>query len=260
MKTFFLTGCWFALVMFAQAKERQVVAEDNAATPPYKEGWKSTGGGSGFGEWTFQTLKAEGVESHAGFYIAETANQPDLHGVALQDKAFGLYANGVRFEVAAAFRPMKKSLAVGQTFSFLIEHGSAFTKKFNEDDPGTGSIGLTLRTGDAAGSVDDYNHGARFEFGAYEGKATYQIYDGGTESDTGIPLATGGLSVSFTLTAPDSYELEVTTLADHKTTTLKDRHLGGEAGGLIESFCIFDRDGEKYDAYFNGFQVLGDSE
>ncbi len=245
-----------SLTLAPAAPERQILAEDDASNPPYKEGWKSSGGGTGFGDWTFQSLQEAGAESHAGFFLAEAANQPDLHGAALQGKAFGLFANGIRFEVATAFRPLKKPLAVGQTFSLLMEHGPSFTKRFAEDDPATGSIGFTLRTGQAAGSVEDYNHGARFEFGAYEGQANYQIYDGTAEQDSGIPLQTGGLSVSFTLVTADTYELEVTTLADHKTTTLKDRHLGGDPGAALESFCIFNRDGEKSDAYFNGFQIL----
>ena len=146
---------------------------------------------------------------------------------------------------------------MGQTFSFLIEHG-AIQKKSAQDDPATGAIGLTLRGGSAAGEVGDYNKGARFEFGCYEGRATYWIYDGSADRDTGIPVSDAGLSVSFTLVTLDTYDLEVTALADKKTATLKGRKLGGEAGAKIESFCVFDRDGERFDAYFNGFQVAGE--
>ena len=242
-----------------EAGERMILAEDDASDAAYKSGWKSAGGGMGFREWTFQTLKAGAGETHAGFFVAEPGHNADLNGIAIRSKAFGLYANGVGFESAAAFRALKTPLAVGQTFSFLFEHGK-IQKKFDRDDPATGAIGITLRAANAAGAVGDYNKGARFEFGCYEGRQTYQIYDGGSERDSGVALTDAGLSISFTLVTADTYDLEITTLADKKTTTLKARKLGGKGGAGIESFCIFDRDGEKADAYFNGFQVTGERE
>jgi hypothetical protein len=250
-----LLGCATA----ALSKDRLILSEDDASTAAYREGWKSDGGGTGFGAWAFSVLTAPEGETHAGFFPAEAAKQPELKGAAIRGRAFGLFANGVGFEVAAAFRPIKRPLAVGQTFSFLMENGT-IAKKFDRDDPGTGAIGLTLRTGQAAGNVDDYNRGARFEFGAYEGTATYQIFDGEAEHDSGIPLTNGGLSISVTLITADTYDLEVANLADGKITTLKGRKLGGTAGAALESFCIFDRDGESSDAFFNGFQISGESE
>lgn len=255
----FLTLILIPGFVSAQAGDRMVLAEDDASDPLYKEGWKEEGGGTGLGAWTFQSLKTERTQSHAGFFIAETARNSDLNGIAIRGRAFGLFANGVGFEIASAFRPLKKPLMVGQTFSFLIEH-AGIVKKFEQDDPATGSIGIVLRAGNAKDSVEDYNKGARFEFGCYEGKGTYQIYDGEPAGDTAIPLTDAGLSVSFTLVTPDTYDLEITTLSDKKTTTLKGRKLGGEAGTKVGSVCIFDRDGEKSDAFFNGFQITGERE
>lgn len=254
----------FALILLlapvaARGGERMVLAEDDASDPIYKEGWKAEGGGTGLGAWTFQFSKVENAQSHAGFFIAETVRNQELNGIAIRGRAFGLFANGTGFETATAFRPLKKPLLPGQTFSFLIEHDT-IVKKFEQDDPATGSIGIVLRAGNAADSPADYNKGARFEFGCYEGKGTYQIYDGETNADTAVPLTDGGLTVSFTLVTPDTYDLEITTLADKKTTALKGRKLGGDVGKIIGSLCIFDRDGEKSDAYFNGFQITGDRE
>ena len=242
----------------ARAGEQRILAEDDASSSAYSAGWKNSGGGTGLRDWTFQTLKAAGGETHAGFYLAESAHA-DLQGVAIRGKAFGLYANGVGFEVAAAFRQFKKPLAIGQTFSFLIKHGE-IVKIFDKDDPATGSIGITLRSGNAADKAADYNKGARFEFGCYESERTYRIYDGESAHDTGVPLTGGGLSVSLTLLTADSYDIEITSLADKKTTTLSARKLGGTAGGKIESLCIFNRDGERSDAFFNGFQITGEIE
>lgn len=241
------------------AGDRRVLAEDDASNTAYKDAWTSAGAGLGFRDWTLRTLKASNGESNAGFFIADKSRDPALGGVAIRDRAFGLYANGSGFEIAAAFRALKKPLTVGQTFSFLMKH-SVIEKKFAVDDPATGSIGITLRSGDASENVDDYHKAARFELGCYEGSATYRIYDGGTEQDTGIALTAGGLSVSLTLTGADTYDLEITTLVDKKTTVLTGRKLGGTAGEKIASFCVFNRDGEKSDAFFNGFQITGEIE
>ena len=241
------------------AGDRRILAEDDASNAAYKDRWTSSGAGLGFRDWTLRTLKAEKGESNAGFFIADKSRHKELGGVAIRDRAFGLYANGNGFEIAAAFRPLKKPLAVGQTFSFLLQHGP-FEKKFAQDDPAKGSIGLTLRSGNACENVADYHKAARFEFGCYDGSPTYRIFDGGTEPDTGIALTAGGLSVSLTLVSADTYDLEITTLADKKTTVFPGRKLGGTTGEKIESFCAFDRNGEKSDAYFNGFQITGEIE
>lgn len=256
MKPQLLLLCFALSALSAHAADAIVLAEDDASDPAYKSEWKAEGGGTGFAEWTFKTAQGASGESHAGFFIAETARNPDMKPVAIRDKAFGFFANGAGFEIAAAFRPLKKPLAVGQTFSFLFETGE-FAKKFDQDDAAPGSVGVTLRSGNAAAGVEDYNKDARLEFGSYAGKPNYQIFDGETTQDTGVPLTSGGLTVSITLATADTYDVEITTLADKKKTTLKGRKLGGTAGAKIESFCLFNRNWEKNDAFFNGLQITG---
>jgi hypothetical protein len=253
-----LTSFVLLAALSMEAGEVMILAEDDASDPAYKAGWSGGGSVLGFRDWTFKTLKAASGNSSAGFFIVEKGRNPDLNGIAIRDKAFGLYANGTGFEAAVAFRPLKKPLAVGQTLSFLIEHGT-IGRKFDKDDPGGGAIGVTLRSGNEAGGIGDYNKRTRFEFGCFEGQGTYRVYDGSPDRDTRIALTDGGLSVSVTLVTIDTYDLEVTTLADRKTNTFTGRRLGGESGGAIESFCIFNRDGEKSDAFFNGFQISGES-
>jgi hypothetical protein len=244
-----------ALALPLRAGEATLLAEDDATSPQYRSSWGKATGGLGFHGWDFRTRKKAEGDSHAGFYLATTQQNPDLNGIAIRGKAFGLYANGAGFEAAVAFRPLKKPLTPGQTFSFLLEH-RPIEKRSTQDDPATGAIGLALRTGRASENVEDYKTGARFEFGCYEGGRSYLIFDGTAEKDTGIPLTDGGLSVSLTLVTADTYDLEVTTLADHQTFTFKGRRLAGPADTKIESFAIFNRDGEKSDAYFNGFQII----
>jgi hypothetical protein len=228
------------------------VAEDDASQSAYGGQWdNSKNGGSGFSNWTL-TTEGNDNDRHSGFFIADTKDKPDLNGIAKNDKAFGLFANGSGFEQAVAYRAFEKPLAVGDSFSFMMENGT-FESKFEKDDPTPGSIGLTLRTSNANSSVADYNKDAVFEFGYYQGKNNYQIYDATENADSGVAFVDSGVSVTVTLTGADTYDLEIQTLKDKKLTKLPGRKL--KAGEPIQSLAIFDRNGEKNDAFFNQFQV-----
>jgi hypothetical protein len=242
------TTCLFA--------EAVTVGEDDASESAYGGGWgNDKNGGSGFGGWTL-TNEGNDDDRHSGFYIAETKNNPDLNGIAKNDKAFGLFANGSGFEQAVAYRTFEKPLALGDSFSFMLENGS-FEKKFEKDDPAGAAVGVVLRSGNANASTSDYNNGARFEIGYYNGKGNYQIYDGTDNSDSGVAFTDAGISVTVTLTDADSYDLEIQTMKDKKLTKLPGRKLKGS--GAIESFALFNRNSEKYDVYFNQFQISRDS-
>lgn len=242
-----------SLLFFAHpaTAEPTNVAEDDASQSAYGGGWDNgKNGGTGFGAWTV-TSEGNDNDRHAGFYIAETKDKPDLNGIAKGDKAFGLYANGSGFEQAVAYRALEKPLTVGDSFSFMMENG-VFQKKFEKDDLTPGSVGLVLRTGNTNSSTNDYNSGAVFEFGYYNGKGNYQIYDATENTDSGVAFVDSGISVTVTLTAADTYDLEIQTMKDKKVTKLPGRKL---KSGAIESFAIFDRNSEKNDAFFNQLQV-----
>lgn len=240
-----------SLILLADATN---VAEDDASQSAYGGNWdNSKNGGSGFSAWTL-TTEGNDDSRHSGFYIADPKNNPDLNGVQKNDKAFGLFANGSGFEQAVAYRAFDKPLQTGDSFSFMMENGQ-FEKKFDKDDPTPGSIGLVLRTGNANSSVADYNKDGAFEFGYYQGKGNYQIYDGSgaDKTDSGVAFTDSGISVTVTITGADSYDLEIQTLSDKKVTKLPGRKF--TSSGPIQSMAIFDRNGEKNDAYFNQFQV-----
>src|SRR5438105_4420060 len=184
--------------------ESTVIAEDDASQSAYGGQWdNSKNGGSGFGNWSL-TTEGNDNDRHSGLFIADTKNNPDLNGVAKNDKAFGLFANGPGFEQAVGYRAFEKPLQAGDSFSFMIENGP-FEKKFDKDDPTPGSIGLVLRTTNANSSVADYNKDAVFEFGYYNGKDNYQVYDGSgaDKADSGVPFTDAGISVTVTITGPD---------------------------------------------------------
>jgi hypothetical protein len=251
---------WFPLLFLclaipAYADDAPPVAQDDASNASYGGGWSDGGnGGAGFNPWGFETHTGSG-NSFAGFYIASNSDHPDVKIAPATGKAFALYANGTDFESAAAFRAFTVPVAAGQSVVLSWETGQ-YERKFDTDSPLQGSVGVTLRTGTSWSSADDYNNGSRFEFGVYQGVANYQVYDGQDDHDTGVPFSEGGVKLKFTLVSPDTYNLDITTLADQKTKTLTGRKLAGGAGGAIDSLCIFDRNWEKNDAYFAGLEVL----
>ena len=258
MKT--ITICALAVVCTltqSWAKPLTVIGEDSADQGDYSSGWQAnTGGAAGFGKWTMQIATESGVNSNAGFYVASTNEKQDLKGAAIGGKAFGMYANGVGFEVATAYRPFEKPLKVGQSFSFLMEHGE-IQKKFDTDAPNaSGSIGLTLSSTTDSATTDQYNKDVRFEIGYYQQSGAYTIYDGDGTKKLDVPVSAGALSVTFTLVTADTYDLEITVVATKETSHITSRKLGGIPASPISSFCLFDRNGETNDAYFNGFQLL----
>ena len=231
-------------------------AEDDASQSAYGGSWDSgKNGGSGFGAWTL-TSEGSGENRYSGFFIAETKTHLDLNGIAKNDKAFGMYANGAGFEQAVAYRAFEKPLQIGDSFSFMMENGP-FEKKFDKDDPTPGSIGIVLRTSNANASVADYNKEATFEFGHYQGKSNYQIYDGNDNADSGVAFVDSGVSVTVTLKTADTYDLEIQTLRDKRITKLPGRKL--KSSSPIQSLALFNRNGEKYDAFFNQLQVTHES-
>ncbi len=249
---------FFAIVALLCAASVHVQAsaaevKDDAGQGIYSGGWNEPGGGTGFGDWKFQENHGA-TDSYAGHFLADTGTNPEAASIAPGSKAFGLYANGPEFEVATASRAFSTALKSGDTFSFQMAN-PVIEQKGASDNPGAGAIGLTLRNGNASDGPDDYNKGSRFEIINLKGEANYQVYDGETTHDTGVAYSDKGITVTIKLTGADTYNLEITRLADNKTTKLNARKLG--ASGAVESFCVFNRNGEKADGFFNNFQVSG---
>jgi hypothetical protein len=232
--------------------EPELVAHDNASNAAYFDGWKNVEA-KGFGEWAFQETISKD-QSYAGHFIADRDQNEDLDHCAIDNKAFGLFANGTGFEQAVAFRAFKEALQAGDTFTILLEHGE-IGKKFESDDDAKGAIGFALRSGNETGSVNDYKTGARFILTFKQGGENYVITDSEESFDTEVPWSDAGMQIKFTLTGDDSYDLEVTTLATMETKKFANRNLGGDSAKPIESVALFNRDGEKSDAFFNSLRV-----
>jgi hypothetical protein len=223
---------------------------DQASGSVYETGWKEgTTGGTGFGNWILKSNGNPDQKSYAGFYLAKEQEKPGIAPLATDGKAWGIFADGEGFQETCAFRPFSSPLTSGQTFSIEL-----MTPNPKSNSGSTGSIGLTLRTGNTSEKPTDYNQGARFEFTALEGKPNYQIFDGSDASDSGLPISIGGVRLEMTLTSNDLYDLKIIPLGGGSPLELKGRKLGGTAGAPIDSLAIFNRDSEA-NAFFNKLTV-----
>jgi len=219
---------------------------DDAGGPAYNDDWKEDkASGTGFGNWILKSNGNPEKKSYAGFYLAKEQEKPGIAPLATSGKAWGIFADGEGFQETCAFRPFSSPLAAGQCFSVEL-----ITPNPKSNSGTTGSIGLTLRSGNASEKPTDYNQGARFEFTALEGKPNYQIFDGSDPSDSGNSIPIGGVRLEFTLKDKDLYDLRITPLGGGTPIELKDRKLGGTAGAPLESLAIFNRDSEA-NAFFN---------
>jgi hypothetical protein len=223
---------------------------DTAGEPCYETGWnEGTTGGTGFGNWKLKSNGNPDQKSFAGFYLAKEQEKPGIAPLATDGKAWGIFADGQGFQETCAFRPFSSPLTSGQTFSIEL-----MTPNPKSNSGSTGSIGLTLRSGNTSEKPTDYNQGARFEFTALEGKPNYQIFDGSDASDSGVPIPIGGVRLEMTLTSNDLYDLKIIPLGGGSPLDLKGRKLGGSAGAPIDSLAIFNRDSEA-NAFFNKLTV-----
>jgi hypothetical protein len=262
MKTTHITCLLAATTLTLAHADRVNVAEDDASASSYNDGWNSDqNGGTGFRGWIHRSNSGDGEagESHAGFFIGNVSDHPDLDNAAMRDKVFGMFANGVDYEAAVAFRTFDEPLQVGDAFSLMME-SDEIVPKFDTDISDPGQVGFALRAGTASGEWSEFESDARLRFVIEEGNGNYQIHDGEDDPDSGVLVTPQGVAVTVLLVTPDTYDLEITDLGTGETTELAGRKLAGDADGALQSFAVFDIDGERADTYFNGFQVSRSAE
>jgi hypothetical protein len=252
---------WFQVVILllsavgspAAAQLLVNIAEDTAGN--YEGGWESgANGGYGFEPWQLRARSGD-KGSYAGFFIAHPANHARLENIARR-RAFGMYANGVEFEEAVAFRSFQRPLQAGDAFSLLLKHGRIRTgAQKGAVEPG--SVGVSLRSGHADADVADQENGYRFQFVYVEGARTYRIRDGEEQDkqDSGLSVTEEGIELIFIYRGGDRYDLKVKVIETDEVHEWKSRRLAGESGALIESVAMFNRNGEPENIYFEGLQI-----
>ena len=202
-----------------------LIADDNGGN---YSSWGTDGdqGGSGFSPWTFKS-QVGGGGGFAGYYLAQGAGFTN----------WAMYANQAQLggqPQAVAYREFTGgALAVGQTFNVRF-----YNEQVNYSG---GSVGFTIRNGNATNSAADYNTSSRFEFSFLNGATNYYVYDDSGTFHTAIPLQNTGLDLRFTLTGADSYNLQVVELATGTTNSFNGRTLGGTSGQGLDSVALYNR-------------------
>ncbi|MEM7680486.1 MAG: dockerin type I domain-containing protein [Planctomycetota bacterium] len=256
---------------------------DSAGDTVYVAGGWADGqnGGFGFGPWTLIAEAPAG--GFAGFFSANDAGGGlgvDNIGVeedpavpfttpASEGRVWGTFANkGAGIEQASAFRPLSASLdGAGDSLGVSMEHGFV-----------NGQAGVALRTANVATAAADFDTGARAQFYFEGGSAGYTleddagpvVLDGTTPGLPLIDFTFFGVEVEYTLTGPDTYDIEITKFNSeagsggaapdvfNKTTHagLGGRSLAGT--GTIDSVALYQFDVEQQsDAFFNNLAYAG---
>lgn len=213
---------------------------DNAGDGVYNDGWQ-TGDGGG---WQLATSGSGSggffVSSSTGNGGGDSNNDGDINSYS--GVAWGMYANSGK--MAEATRLFNTPLQVGQTFKIDMDNGY-----INSAGP---SVGLSLR---------DSSNTNRFEFFFRGGQSHYEINDASGTRDSGIGFTDQGLHLTFTLTATNTYSLNVVAVNTNSPTggpwTISGT-MGGVTGKLIDRLRLFNYNagsGTNYDAYFNNIIV-----
>jgi len=171
-------------------------------------------------------------------------------GINTGGQAWGLYA--VNGAVSAAVRPFTGgSLTIGQSVTIDFDTGSL--------DSGNGppSVGIGLQTLDGGTIATN-----RIQFLFTSGDASYSMQVGASTINSGVGFTTGGLHLTFTLTAANTMNLTVGSLNGSNGGTnsvFTGLSLGGVSGSGISQIRLFDSDAgsaSNQDVYFNNLAVV----
>ncbi len=244
--------CLLPGLLFGEAKVN--TAEDDPFFGNYDHGWRDgMNSGGGFGPWVLKASETnDGFKTWAGFFIAH--DKPELDGIARHGKAWGLYANGQRFEEAVAFRTLSRPLESGDTFSVFFEF-DGFESKWGADSLRPGRAGIALRIEGAPDTLDGYRDGARVLVETTAASPNYIVSDDEREWDTGVKVDPKGALITVTPRGYYSYNLEIKTLGKGVVHRFTNRKLGGEPRKKIHGFALFALNTETHDVYFSGLQV-----
>jgi hypothetical protein len=228
------------LIGFASNTFAQVIAQDDASSysnAPANAAWLSgsiTNGGFGFTPWVFQ----KAGPGFQGFYIGNPGSIGTTNG-----KAWGQYANegGNQANIgnaSVAFRGFSNSLATNTVFSIKWQnHGIG---EFNANDSQRLG-GFCLRNGNANGSTNDFNNGARFVFYYIGGGSdAFVIQDGNGNTPTSLGFGANPFTIEFTLLTTDTYRLVIKDAAGvNILAEYDDLPLEGTSGSTIDSVSTF---------------------
>jgi len=169
------------------------IASDNAGNAAYSGGWNTgSNGGSGFGAWAL--TGSNGTSGFFGNYVGETGQG---------NPSFGIYSGGDASASSTAARPFLNPLTAGQSFSVSVGRTNNTTQ---------GELGIQLwnsgNTTTPAVNLKSVNGG------------NWQIWDGGTEFDSGAAFAANApLTFTFNYLGGSDYSYSFGSSATTRTAT-----------------------------------------
>ncbi len=227
------------------------VAFDSAADLVYDDGWQDgDNGGFGFGPWR-HTLTSTNPSENGFFVGTSTANgdgdtnaDGDIDRPLVNGRSWGTYTNNSQFAIAnRSF--MGGPLSVGQPLSLEMDNGFIRQGGFN------GRIGFSLLN---SGNI------ALMNFLFEGGDTNYKVFSD-SNSGTTPGFTDEGLSLTFTLTDPDSFRLDIDAIAngagvDHVVTgDFSDPNTNDIGITQIQLFNLDNAAGASFDAYFNSMAI-----
>jgi hypothetical protein len=194
------------------AVEDGILAADQAAN--YSNWTDGSNQGSGFGAWA---LDADG--SNAGFFIGA---------------GWGLWANSG--DTATASRPFSEALAVGQTFSVRLDHGSI-------ENGGEVRIALQNSAGNDL-----------WTFVFVGGEGHYRL----NGSATAIPYTDASIAIALTLTSATTFSASITPSVSGSGATTLTGNLISRSDSSIRRFQARNAhagDGPEADMFVDNLQI-----
>lgn len=226
------------------------MAYDDASNAIYASDWvHGQNGGFGFGPWAL-TPEVENT-GIVGAFVGTSANNGDdpLKGsIDVGGRAWSLYAN-VSGSISGAVRQFTpggvtgdSTLGIGEQFIIKLDNGLVAAG---------GAVGFGLQNSDGQN---------RFEFYYGSGQSGYTL---NIENDLitlhGVTYA--GMTVRFTLTGTDTFNLEINYALGTPSTETFSGTLDGPMGTGIDRFRLFNfaasaNNTPRSNPYFNSAQVI----
>jgi hypothetical protein len=172
------------------------VAEDNAGSAPYADGWQTgDNGGSGFAPW---------VLNMGGYGASHTIDNGPAANNDLGAPAW-VMANTSAYGSSDAVRPFLSPLSIGQTFSVDVDSPAFF---------GAGYGGWVVRLRSASGEEVGIGAFRNTPFGSTGSEPVFIADDEGFPIATTVPATTAqsGLNIAVTLTSASTYDLAISDL------------------------------------------------
>ncbi len=234
----------FCLILLAITKplDAALMGSDNAGNysswGSYQGSATQPSSGTGFGSWTFANT-AGGNQNQNGSFLGSSAN------INSGNVSWGLYANNG--QTANAIAPFQGgALSAGQQLTLLMQ---------NNGIQNGGTVGLSLRNSSQQNVLEFYFVGGQstYTLNAYSAAGV------GNAVSTGVGWTSGGLALSYSQGAGNSWSFSLRPLANNGSTVTFSSATLGNLWNSISEVRFFNANagnGSGFDLFFNNLEVV----